>query len=312
MAHYDPEGTVRPHVRRQVEALAADIEDVVVVSTAALTDESRRWLTERVRLVERDNFGYDFYSYKVGLDSVPDLTAYDDVVVCNDSYVGPLRSYARILDDMADRPADFWGLTKSQRISPHVQSFFVVFRPWTVDSQAFRRFWGEMEPLSDRQKVIFRYEIGMTRTLHKAGFASTSYFTETDDDNRMGRRRIRWWAARRDGLLPKSSAELALLRRRLKVTWNPSAGMADRALEDGRLPFVKLDTLRYDPYGLDAGRLLRLCEERFPEQFDGVRRTMADTERYYRIRPGETLRPPPLVIRPFGPAVRYSVPRAAS
>jgi len=311
MAHYDPEGAVRPHVRRQVEALATDVEDVVVVSTAELTDASRRWLGARVRLVERANYGYDFFSYKVGLDAAADLTSYDEVVVCNDSYVGPLRSYGRIFAEMAERPADFWGLTATERVRPHLQSFFVAFRPWTVASAAFRDFWADMEPLSDRKKVIFRYEVGMSQRLYRAGFGSASYFTETEADRRLGRRRVQWWAARRAGLRPRSKADLALLRKRANEAWNPASGMADRALDDGRLPFVKIDTLRYDPYGLGADRLLRLCEERFPEQFDGVRRTLEETARFYPPRPQEVLRPTPLLLRPLASSVRYDVPRGA-
>lgn len=307
MAHYDPEGLVRPHARRQVEALVAGIEDVLVVSTARLDDESRRWLSERVRLVERANYGYDFYSYKVGLDTAGDLSAYDEVIVCNDSYVGPLRPYDRIVAEMAARPVDFWGFTRSARIGPHVQSFFVAFRPWTVASRAFRLFWSDMEPLSDRSKVIRRYEVGMSARLHEAGFTSAAYFEEDDDDRRLSRRRVRWWAAHR-GRLPRSRAELEVFRQRLDVAWNPSAAMADRALADGRLPFVKLDTLRYDPYGLDAARLLTLCEKRFPDLFDGVRTTLEETATFYPQRPSERLLPTPLALRPLAPLVRYRVP----
>lgn len=307
MAHYDPEGLVRPHARRQVEALVADVEDVLVVSTAALTDDSRRWLAARARLVERANYGYDFFSYKVGLDAAGDLAAYDEVIVCNDSYVGPLRPYSRILADMAARPVDFWGFAQSTRIKPHVQSFFVAFRPWTVASRAFRRFWSEMQPISDRSKVIRRYEIGMSQQLYDAGFTSASYFAEDDADRRVGRRRMQWWAVHRDRF-PRSREQLEVLRYRMGVGWNPSAAMADRALDDGRLPYVKLDTLRYDPYGLDAERLLALCERRFPEMFDGVRATMDETRSFYPQRPREGMRPTPLVLRPLEPLVRYTVP----
>jgi rhamnosyltransferase len=309
MAHYDPEGLVRPHVRRQVTALAEDIEDVVVVSTAPLTDDARRWLSARARLVERANYGYDFFSYKVGLDAAGDLTAYDEVIVCNDTFVGPLRPYGRIVADMAGRAADFWGFTETRRVRPHVQSFFVAFRPWTVDSRAFRLFWSEMEPISDRKQVILRYEVGMSQRLYDAGFASAAYFDENDADRTLGRRRVRWWAAHRSPL-PRTRAEVARFRQRAGEAWNPSSAMADRALADGRLPYVKLDTLRYDPYGLDAGRLLTLCEQRFPDLFDGVRASLADTAAFYRPRPAEVLRPTPLPLRPLAPLVRYTTPGA--
>jgi len=83
MAHYDHRGGVGPHVRRQVESVAAAVDRMIVVSTAALTDESRAWLDERVELVERPNYGYDFTSYQVGLHRAGlagDLTSYDEVV----------------------------------------------------------------------------------------------------------------------------------------------------------------------------------------------------------------------------------------
>lgn len=311
MAHYDPEGAVRPHVRRQVEALAADIDDVVVVSTAELTEASRRWLSGRARLIERANYGYDFFSYKVGLDSAKDLTEYDEVIVCNDSYVGPMRSYARILADMAERPADFWGFTTTERVRPHVQSFFVAFRPWTVDSAAFRGFWSRMDPLSDRKQVILRYEVGMSQVLYQAGFESASYFVETEQDRRLARRRVRWWAAHR-APLPRNRAELKQFRKRASEAWNPSSALADCALDEGRLPYVKIDTLRYDPYGLDAERLLRLCEERYPHEWDGVRASIEATARFYPPRPAEKLLPTPPALRLCERAVRYSAPKATS
>ena len=96
MAHYDPRGEVAPHVRRQVEALAEAVDDLVIVSTAELSDASRVWLEKHGRVLPRANYGYDFFSYKTGLESTP-LGGYDEVVVCNDTYVGPLVGYTRDL-----------------------------------------------------------------------------------------------------------------------------------------------------------------------------------------------------------------------
>src|SRR5687767_10485541 len=118
MAHYDHRGGVGPHVRRQVESVSAAVDRMIVVSTAELTDESRAWLGERAELVERSNYGYDFTSYQVGLHRAglaDDLTSYDEVVICNDTYV-PVTPYDVIFDAMADQPVDFWGLTRTERI----------------------------------------------------------------------------------------------------------------------------------------------------------------------------------------------------
>lgn len=304
MAHYDPRGGVAPHVTRQVQALAEAVEELVIVSTAPLTDTAAEWLAGHGRLIRRDNVGYDFFSYRTGLESVTDLGRYEEVVICNDTYVGPLRPYQRIFDDMAARPVDFWGLSASQRISPHVQSFFVAFRPWVVASRAFAAFWADLEPISERMKVIRRYEVGMTGHLADAGFAWGAYYVETEAERRLARRRVAWWMAHR-GPLPQVTDLRTWYAEQARAGWNPAVGLADVALDDGRLPYVKLDTLRYDPYGLDSMKLLALCEARFPSAFDGVREHLEATREHYPPRIRETLRPTPAALRPLRRLLEY-------
>jgi hypothetical protein len=303
MAHYDPRGEVAPHVRRQVGALAEAVDDLVIISTAQLTDASRVWLERHGRVLARANYGYDFYSYKTGLDSAP-LGKYDEVVVCNDTYVGPLVSYTEIFEAMGARPVDFWGLTASARVHPHVQSFFVAFRPWLVQSQAFTQFWHNMSPVSDRATVISQYEVGLTKALTARGFTWSAYFSESERDRTLAQRRVAWWSFHR---LPKprSRRDLDWLAKKAKDPWNPAIGLADAALDRGRLPYVKIDTLRYDPYGLRADKLLRLCERTYPDAFDGVRHYLDSTAELYPPRPDVQLRPTPVAMRPLRRLVEY-------
>jgi rhamnosyltransferase len=298
MAHYDAMGQVADHVLYQLDAWNEVAERVLVVSTAEFTDpvEVER-IEKRAELVRRPNYGYDFFSYKVGLDAAGDLSAYDLVVICNDSYVGPLVPYAQILTTMAARPLDFWGLTLSARRGRHVQSFFVAFTPWVVRSQTFRTFWRTMTPISDRFEVIKRYELGMSTTLREAGFADGGYFEEGPADRRLARLRHFWWAAHTVRRLPRPHRDAWL--KLPSEPWNPAACLADKALEEARLPVVKIDTLRYDPYGLGSERLLAACEQRYPEAFAGVRDYLRRTDALYPPRPGENDGPtvPPLPVR---------------
>jgi Rhamnan synthesis protein F len=305
MAHFDPRGRVAPHVRRHVEALQQVAERLVVVSTADLQPEDEAWLKARCELVRRENYGYDFLSYRMALLEADDLTGYDHVIVCNDTFVGPIGNYRRILAEMDQRPVDFWGLTKSVRIAPHVQSFFVCFRPWVVRSQAFEQFWLRMSPLSDRRQVILRYEVGMSGTLQDAGFASGSYYVETAKDERIARQRILWWAWLRSQNKPIRD-RVRLFRRFAAEAWNPCIALADRVLDGGRLPIVKIDTLRYDPYGLVSDRLLRSCEAQYPDEFSGVRDYLDESASFYPHRPNEQMPLPDPMIRPFLSSVRYA------
>jgi len=287
MAHYDALGQVAPHVLRHLDALGEVADRLIVVSTAGLTDETLiKDVESRAELVNRPNYGYDFFSYKTGLDMVDDLTSYDLVVLCNDSFVGPVRPYPRIVADMADRPADFWGITRTDRRTTHVQSFFVAFRPWVVRSAAFMGFWRTLSPVSDRAQVIAKYELGLSAALLGGGFHGEGYFQETAADRRLARARHVWWAANRISGLSRAKRKRAW-RVLPFEPWNPMAALADRVLDDGRLPVVKIDTLRFDPYRLGADRLLAECERRYPDHFAGVREYLERTNALYPPRKGE-------------------------
>ncbi len=301
-ACFDPDGEIAPHVRRHIEAWRTESRRLIAVTTSSLTDEARAWLGANTELVERENYGYDFYSYRTGILAAGDLSGYDEVVICNDTFVGPLRPYAGIFADMAAVPVDFWGMTRSLRIAPHLQSFFVVFRRWVVGSKAFADFWQGMAPVSDRREVIHRYEVGLSRRLVEAGFTMGSYFTETDGDRRLARARVAWWVLHRPG---GRSGGFRRTAERMNEAWNPTYALADAALRDARLPLVKLDVLRSDPYGLGAAGLLRRCETAHPAAFAGVRAFLDRTAPRYPVRAGEKLRPTPPVLRPARRVVGY-------
>lgn len=306
MASYDPDGELGPHVRRHIQAWQDECQRLIVVTTSQLKAADRSWLNEHCELIERENYGYDFYSYKVGLDAAGDLSSYDEVVICNDSFVGPLRPYREIFAEMADQHLDFWGMTQTLRVKHHVQSFFVVFRSWVVASKAFTNFWAEMSPVSDRREVIHRYEVGMSRTLIDAGFTVGSFFRETPAEARLARARVIWWALRRRDLNRRRLLRPWERLQRAREPWNPMSGLADSALRgESRLPLVKLDTIRYDPYGLNSARLLRKCTEQYPESFAGMDDYLARTASRYRPRPREMLAKAPLLLRPFILLVRY-------
>ena len=277
LATYDTEGRLWPHVRRQIEAYAAAAE-VVVVSAGGLRDEDRAWAEARAQVVERANKGYDFASYRAGLDAAGDLGRFDLVVLSNDSFIGPVVAPEQIFEEMAARGVDFWGLTRNAEMSDHVQSYFVGFSPTAVASAAFAEFWRDFEPLDDRDEVIVRYEVGLTRRLAEAGLTYDAYFVPRAHEHRRARARRSWMGVNitfspdtDPHPLPDTTAEWDLVRGIGNQPPNPCNTMADSVLDAGRLPIVKIETLRDDPYALDAEALLRHCERAYPSVFAGVR-----------------------------------------
>jgi Rhamnan synthesis protein F len=218
--------------------------------------------------------------------------------------VGPLRPYSALFAEMRPRPVDYWGLTACERVAPHLQGNLLVFRPWVVASSAFREYWKRMVPISDRSQVIRRYEVGLSQCLEAAGFRSASYFVPTRADEIAARRRVAWWAEHRPSPGSHSRPPRTLVKARAREPFNPVYALADRALE-GRLPLVKIDTLRHDPYKLGAEALLTKCEDRYPHEFSGVRDFLNRTASHYPTRPGERLLRTPARAWVMWPSVRY-------
>lgn len=277
IATYDAEGRLWPHVRHQVETYAEDYR-VVLVSAGGLAPADRAWAEQRAQVVERENTGYDFASYKAGLEAAGDLAAYDQVVLSNDSFVGPVVPLSQVQAEMARRGVDFWGLTASRERQEHLQSYLVGFTPRAVGSPAFAKFWRDFEPICDREKVIERYELGLTSTLADAGLSYGAYFEPTAAEQHLTRARRSWLAIH---LIekPENTKGWNHVRNVGNAHGNPCIGLADRVFDAARLPVVKIETLRDDPYCLGADTLLELGEESYPAAFAGVREFLAATRK---------------------------------
>lgn len=275
-AHFDPEGLVAPHVERYLSALAGGVDRLVVVSTADPAPPARAQLERHGELLVRENVGYDFMSWKTGLDHVGAWDTFDRVLICNDSVVGPLRPLTEILGDRAPRDADFWGMTVSRELEPHVQSWFMVFERPVIESGLLHGFWRAMQPVSDRYVVIRRYEIGLSRLLRTGGLRMGGYLRPTPVQLARAHARYRHALQSRPDLA--RSVRRAAPRGRLqrweqrlrRPAWNPSYVFWDAALS-GELPFVKTEILRDDPYRMGPERILAALERARPEEFAGVR-----------------------------------------
>ena len=277
LVHFDPHGEAAPHVLRHAQALASVSDSLIIVSTAELTSNARAALENIGTVIQRENVGYDFYSWRAGLLST-DWDEYSRIVLANDSVVGPLRPMPEILREMERRDVDMWGATLSREIRTHVQSFFMAFNKRVISSPFFRAFWSGMLPLSDRKEVILRYEIGLSHLLTTAGFRLGAYFEPEGWDRRVAAIRT----ARVTALQAKSRPWGPMVKTAVAPpdelgSSTPVFSLWDRALQDGRLPYVKIRFLRGDPYRIGSETALRRCEERYPEAFQGVREFLKRT-----------------------------------
>ncbi|QTD45763.1 rhamnan synthesis F family protein [Ottowia testudinis] len=254
IAHYHPEGKIPVYMINFINhARNHYTKDIVLVSTK-ISIKSRKSLAPYCKIISRDNFGYDFWSYKIGLEELQSNCSYDRLLIMNSSFIiiDPEKFLAAVLK--RPQTGQLVGLTKSFDFSEHLQSFCILFDgPQVISSEAMKSWWSDMTPISDRDEVIQKYEIGMSRHFQSKGFSLVSIYQPTAREKTMAIMR----AVVQSGTylaIPDESESCPIDLKQAK-TLNPTHFLWDQLFF--RYGIVKLDFIRKSLYGWQFQSLLQ-------------------------------------------------------
>ena len=188
--HYDPEGHVDEAVLHTLRGFRPHVEHTVVVVNGFLDAESKSRLeAEADEVFERENHGFDAGAYRsvlghIGYDKLND---YDELLLVNYTFFGPVASFDELFARMDARPVDFWGLTHHTEIDPHpltgkgvmpehLQSYWIAFRKSLFATHDFRAYWAGLRDAFSYNDVITIFETQLTRHFADLGFVWESAF----------------------------------------------------------------------------------------------------------------------------------------
>jgi len=240
-AHFDPEHRIRPYILHHLEALHALGGELVFITNSSLPPGELAKLPAWIhRTLQRENVGFDFSMWKEALQSVS-FEEWDELLLTNSSIAGPFSSLQPLFDRMAGQECDFWGLTENQWPTPHLQSFFLLFRKSALGSKAFQEFWDHVLPYRNKYGTIFAYEVGLTIYLRDHGLVGLPAFPAAE--------------------LPQSFVSDVLFKRKarrgIRKSRNPILYYPDLLIRAG-MPYVKLELLAKNPEKLHLSRI-RKC-----------------------------------------------------
>ncbi|PTR16608.1 rhamnan synthesis protein F [Nitrosospira sp. Nsp2] len=178
---YDSEGVVRENVYQYLDELAlAGFNIVFISSSDAIRDTDMEKLSRCcIRIMNRENKGYDFYGWKTGLEKYAEYRYHSGLLLANDSVLGPLFSIRDIIARFARCEADVVGMTESFHFHPHLQSYFIYCKKNVILSEEFVRFFREVDTLELKIAIIRKYEVGFSRLLGARFRLSALYGLET-------------------------------------------------------------------------------------------------------------------------------------
>lgn len=259
IAHYHAQGKVARDLLQLVQALRPHVERIVFVSTG-IGPLATSQLAPFADVIARENVGYDFWSYKVGLDRLGDVAQHDRIVLFNSSFItlDPNKLLAAILAPPGQ--PGLRGLTMSAEVMPHLQSYWISFDGRALlGSDDFRDWWGAMTPVSERWEVVHRYEIGMSRWFADRGWPLQPAVAITLEDRLvMAARAIAARAWRLE--LDESRPEDHILSLDLdQVALNPTHFLWDKVLQETGT--VKIELARSNPKNLALHELFGLARQ---------------------------------------------------
>ena len=194
LAGYFGSQSVPESTRLWVEALRQHSQRMVLVFDNDPPREwPEHWQTDScITLVCQRHGEYDFGSYKRGIAAARDagwLSSASHLLLCNDSVLGPLSPLEPVLQRMQATDHEAWGLTQSDQITPHLQSYFVMLGRQVFEHPEIQAFFAGIQRQPTRHAVIEAYELGLSRLLLNVGFSLNAWLRAEDClDPRNGER----------------------------------------------------------------------------------------------------------------------------
>lgn len=198
---YNKENKIKDYVGHMLKALRGCSTALYVVCNYSKILDGLEYIEPYADdIFFRENKGLDAGAYKdmlcnlLGWDTV---YQYDELILMNDSFLGPFYDLERYFNLMEDITCDFWGMTRNftgeitsigYRYEPHIHSYFLVFRKRVLNGQPFRDFWENFVYPQTFTETVLNYEIRINEYLERAGYGSmaiTDVFGLTFGDNEI-------------------------------------------------------------------------------------------------------------------------------
>ena len=178
-----------------LEKLAALADKTLIVVNGGLAAEDLETLGQYGQVLVRDNTGYDTAAFREGILSLGKETLQhcSQLMLVNDTNIGPMSDLAAVFQTMAGRNLDFWGISYGETqeditgfnrygyIPNHLQSYFLVIEPLLLQSEEFYDYWQVLTDTDSREEAIGKHETTFTKYFADLGYRYDALVHENRD-----------------------------------------------------------------------------------------------------------------------------------
>ena len=182
---YDRRGVVDGYVPYFLNDLKKNVSEIMIVCNGKLDIAGKEKLEQYGKVLVRENKGFDVWAYKTALETYgwDKLEEFDEVIMLNNTIMGPVYELSETFEKMDQKDLDFWGLTEYFKIkgdpfgySPygylpdHIQSHWIACRRPLVSSKEFHDYWENMSMIEDYAQAVGKHESIFTKTFADMGY----------------------------------------------------------------------------------------------------------------------------------------------
>lgn len=178
-----------------LEKLAVLADETLIVVNGGLLAEDIKILEKYGQVLTRDNIGYDTAAFREGILSLgkDKLQQYSQLILVNDTNIGPMRDLTAVFQSMIEKNLDFWGISYGETqeditgfnkygyIPEHLQSYFLVIEPLLLRSEAFYNYWEQLTDTDSRDEAIGKHETIFTKHFADLGYRYDALVHENKD-----------------------------------------------------------------------------------------------------------------------------------
>lgn len=174
--YHNEMGVIEDYALFYLKSLLEVADEIVVVINGAINENELLKLNNPfIKIIQRENKGYDFWAYRAGFFSIGSekLKTFDEIIFANSSVYGPIYPFFELFEKMREKRVDFWGITKHQKtknIKEHIQSYFFVVRKNLFLNPIFRFYFENLRKIKNKKEAIKHLEINFTEYFQNKGF----------------------------------------------------------------------------------------------------------------------------------------------